>query len=591
MTRTITAAVLATIVAGMAAAGCTINKQDAPAASGPSEMSMAITMYASPDILRQDGVSQSQVTVQAQDSKGQALKNLPLRLDIWVGNSIVDFGQLSGKNLTTGSDGRATALYTAPPAPTQAVDSLTIVRIVATPIGSDYGNSTERAVSIRLVPLGVVLPPNGAPMASFVYSPSAPLTQAPITFDGSSSFDLDGSIVSHVWNFGDGSTGTGSLVQHQYNTGGTYSVSLTVTDDRGLTNSKVQSIAVSNAANPTALFDFSPTAPQVNQQVFFNAAKSTAVTGRTIARYDWDFGNGRQDSGQLASEVFTKAGTFVVLLTVTDDVGKKGTTSQSVTVGGTDLPVTFTFSPTSPTVGQTVFFNGTGSNITSYAWDFGDGSTGVGATPSHTFATAATYVVRLTVTDNNAKTATTTNNVTVSTGSTPTLIAIFTVSPSPARVRQQVTVDASQSTGSIVSYEWNFGDSTTIYTTAFRTFTHAYEVVGEYTITLTVVDTSGRRASKAVGISIVAVGPLPVANFTFSPSPATVGSPVLFDAGLSTGAIVRYEWVFGDSLTVYGYLTATTTHPYAAAGSYSVTLTVTDSSGNQSTLSRVVIVQ
>ena len=591
MTRTITAAVLATIVAGMAAAGCTINKQDAPAASGPSEMSMAITMYASPDILRQDGVSQSQVTVQAQDSKGQALKNLPLRLDIWVGNSIVDFGQLSGKNLTTASDGRATALYTAPPAPTQAVDSLTIVRIVATPIGSDYGNSTERAVSIRLVPLGVVLPPNGAPMASFVYSPSAPLTQAPITFDGSSSFDLDGSIVSHVWNFGDGSTGTGSLVQHQYNTGGTYSVSLTVTDDRGLTNSKVQSIAVSNAANPTALFDFSPTAPQVNQQVFFNAAKSTAVTGRTIARYDWDFGNGRQDSGQLASEVFTKAGTFVVLLTVTDDVGKKGTTSQSVTVGGTDLPVTFTFSPTSPTVGQTVFFNGTGSNITSYAWDFGDGSTGVGATPSHTYATAATYVVRLTVTDNDAKTATTTNNVTVSTGSTPTLIAIFTVSPSPARVRQQVTVDASQSTGSIVSYEWNFGDSTTIYTTAFRTFTHAYEVVGEYTITLTVVDTSGRRASKAVGISIVAVGPLPVANFTFSPSPATVGSPVLFDAGLSTGAIVRYEWVFGDSLTVYGYLTATTTHPYAAAGSYSVTLTVTDSSGNQSTLSRVVIVQ
>jgi PKD repeat protein len=332
MTRTITAVALATIVAGMAAAGCTINKQDAPATSGPSEMSMAISMYASPDVLRQDGASQSQITVQAQDAKGQALRNLPIRLDIWVGSAIVDFGQLSGKNLTTGSDGRATALYTAPPAPTQAVDSLTVVSIVATPIGTDYGNATERSVSIRLVPLGVVLPPNGAPTASFVFSPSAPLTEAPITFDGSSSYDLDGRIVSYAWNFGDGSTGSGSVVQHQYSFGGSYSVSLTVTDDRGQTNAKSQNVSVADGGLPTPDFDFSPAAPSVDEKVYFNAGKSSAVTGRTIVRYDWDYGNGRQDTGLLAWEIFTRAGTYTVSLTVTDDAGKKKTVSKPVAV-------------------------------------------------------------------------------------------------------------------------------------------------------------------------------------------------------------------------------------------------------------------
>jgi PKD repeat protein len=422
MTRTMTAAAVATMMAGMALAGCTIEKQDAPAASGPSELATSITVSASPDILRQDGASQSQITVLAQDSKGQAYRNLPIRLDIYVGNAIVDFGQLSGKSVTTGSDGRATALYTAPPAPAQAVDSQTVVRIVATPVGSDYGNSLERAVSIRLVPLGVVLPTNGAPVASFVSSPTTPLTQASVTFDGSSSYDLDGRIVSYAWNFGDGSTGTGAVVQHQYNFASSYSVTLTVTDDRGLTSTKSLSITVADGATPTALFDFSPSAPQVGQQVFFNAARSTAATGRTIARYDWDYGDGRQDSGQLTWEVYNKAGRYTVTLSVTDDAGKKSSSSQNVLVGGTDFAAKFSFSPVNPTSGDVVNFSGVDSTsqnpITRYEWDFGDGATATGSTTSHTFAcpgatSSLDFKVRLTITDNTGQAATTTSTVTV----------------------------------------------------------------------------------------------------------------------------------------------------------------------------------
>jgi len=422
MTRTITAMAVATMMAGMAASGCTSSKQDAPEASGPSGLGTSIAMYASPDILRQDGVSQSLVTVQAIDPNGQALRNLPIRLEVWVGNSVVDFGALSGKNLVTGSDGRATAVYTAPPAPAQAVDTMTVVRIVATPVGTDYGNATERAVSIRLVPVGVVLPINGAPTASFVSAPSAPLSQSPVSFDASSSFDLDGTIVSYVWRFGDGSTGSGAVVQHQYSAGGIYVVSLTVTDDRGLTNTATQNVTVSDGGLPTASFDYSPSTAIVNQKVYFNAAKSSAVTGRTIARYDWDYGNGRQDSGVLTWEIFTAAGNYNVTLTVTDDAGKKSSTSKEITVSGADLRAGFSYSPANPTRGDTVSFNAADSTstfpITSYAWDFGDGATATGATATHVFSCTGTvssldFSVRLTITDSQTRTATTTKSVTV----------------------------------------------------------------------------------------------------------------------------------------------------------------------------------
>jgi len=508
MTRTITAAAVATMMAGMALAGCAIEKQEAPAASGPSELATSISVSASPDILRQDGASQSQITVQAQDAKGQAFRNLPIRLDIYLGNAIVDFGELSLKSVTTGTDGRATVLYTAPPPPAQAVDSQTVVRIVATPVGTDYANAVERAVSIRLVPLGVVLPPNGAPTASFVFSPSSPLTQAPITFDGSSSFDLDGRIVSYAWNFGDGSTGTGSPVQHQYTLGGGYSVTLTVTDDRGLTNAKSQSITVSDAANPTASFEFSPTAPKINDNISFNAAASTASVGRKIVRYDWDFGSGTPQSGIIVSKSYDVAATYVVTLTVTDDANKKHVTSKPVVI----------------------------------ASDNG----GIGPT------------------------------------------AVFSVSEGPALVNVPINVDASKSTGQIVVYEWNFGDNAQIFTTASRTYTHVYGEVGKFTITLTVRDNIGRANSASQSVTIgTPFGPS--ANFTFTPSPGAVNGDVTFDGTTSTGAPVRYEWTFGDGPTVF--TGSVLKHRYAAAGSYAVTLTVTDAAGRQSSISRAVIIQ
>jgi PKD repeat protein len=283
-----------------------------------------------------------------------------------------------------------------------------VIQILATPGGTDYASATPRSVSIRLVPPGIILPPNGTPIPAFIYSPSSPLAKADVTFDASLSTDRDGSIVSYAWNFGDGSQGSGPVVKHEYAQAGSYTVTLTVTDDRSQSASTSKTVTVVLTPAPKAEFVVSPSSPAVNEKVFFNAAASAAAIGRTIVRYDWDYGQGRQDSGQLVWHVYSQAGEYTVVLTVTDDAGNTGTTTKTVSVGSGGLKPSFTFSPTSPNIGDAVYFNGTGSTstnpITSYSWDFGDGGTASGATPSHVFAcsggtASVTFVVRLTIQD------------------------------------------------------------------------------------------------------------------------------------------------------------------------------------------------
>ncbi|HPK72505.1 MAG TPA: PKD domain-containing protein [Vicinamibacterales bacterium] len=423
MTRTLKALALLGAIAAAAAAGCTVKKEEAPPLAGPSELGTALVLSATPDTLRQDGFSQSQIVVQALDGSGTPVKSpIAIRLDVAVNGTVVDFGQLSGKNLVTGSDGKATATYTAPPAPADMVDSNTIIQILATPVGSDANSSLSRSVSIRLVPPGVIKPPNGTPTASFTFSPSTPVVESEVTFDGSLSQDADGSIVSYAWNFGDGTKGTGVLTRHSYRAAGSYTVTLTVTDDRGLSASVSKSVSVTMTANPVAKFSISPSKPKINERVYFNAGLSTAASGRTIVRYAWDYGSGRQDSGQLVWHIYTQPGDYVVVLTVTDDAGNTGSTSQSVTVAQPDLTAAFSYSPASPAYGTTVYFSAadsTGSNpITSYSWNFGDGATATGLSPSHRFncpggPATVPFAVQLTVRDSTGASASVTKNVSV----------------------------------------------------------------------------------------------------------------------------------------------------------------------------------
>jgi PKD repeat protein len=316
------------------AAGCTMKEQEPAPLTGPSEFAQSLTVSVTPDLLTQDGASQSVVTVIARGPSGAPLANLSLRAEIYVDGVATDFGSLSARNIVTDANGRATVVYTAPASPAGlAVDEFTLINIAVTPLGSDFGNSVTRLTTLRLVPPGGVIPADGLRPA-FTFTPNAPSDNQNVLFNASTSqAPANNPIVEYRWNFGDGGTGTGQLVTYSFDEPGTYTVTLTVFDGFGRSRSAAQSITVSAGVSPIARFVTSPATQNVNRDVFFNATTSTPGPGRTIVGYSWNFGDGSTSSqGPNTAHAYARTGTYNVTLTVTDDVGRTNTTTGTITI-------------------------------------------------------------------------------------------------------------------------------------------------------------------------------------------------------------------------------------------------------------------
>jgi PKD repeat protein len=604
------------------AMACTMKETEVPPLTGPSELAQSIQLLANPDVLTQDGASQSQITIVARNANGQPQRDVSLRAEILVNGTTVDFGRLSARTVVTGADGRATLTYTAPPPPPEPVDTFTVVSIVVVPSGTDFANAVERTVNIRLVPPGVILPPVGTPTPRFTFSPSSPLEAQTVQFTAAQTdIGTNAATATFQWSFGDGSTATGINTSHAFSRAGTYNVTLTVTNDRGRSASVTQFVTVGAGQLPSNVaFTVSPAQPALNELVTF-VATAQAAPGRQITSYEWTFGDGERGTGQSTTHRFTRTGTFVVNLTVTDDAGKTASASQTVVVGGGAAPTAaFTFSPTNPRVNDTVNFDAStstappGRTIVSYSWTFGDGTTGAGQRVSHAYGAAGDFVVGLTVTDNTGASNTATRTVTVAAQAPqpppggPT--AAFEFSPSNPVVNQTVNFDAStsvaQSGRTITSYEWSFGDGTIA---TGQRVTHVYNAAGNYTVILTVTDSGGARDTETKTVPVAGTTQNPTASFNLSPSPASVGQQVVADASPSTAqggaTIVRYQWNWGDSTqneicsnpaaptdhpTCGGTNRQTISHVYTVAGTYTITLTITDSNGRTGTTTRTLTV-
>ena len=317
---------IALTVAGLTA--CTMKKQEAPDLTGPSEFGTSITVQVSPDVITQDGASQSLVTITARDASGQPARNVTLRIDTWVNGLAFDFSTLSTRTVVTGCDGRATLTYTAPPTSLSWTEQVVVIAV--SPIGSDFNNSVPRTASLRLVPQGVVLPPAGLTPA-FTFSPQSPVEDTTVFFDAGGS-RANGVITSYTWNFGNGRSGSGVTATTLFEDPGSYFVTLTIRDEFGRTASTTSTVTVAAGATPTAAFTFSPTDPNPGDEVFFNASTSTVPSGRSIVSYRWDFGDGSSGSGRTVSHRYTVSRTYTVVLTITDSTGQTATTSQTVKV-------------------------------------------------------------------------------------------------------------------------------------------------------------------------------------------------------------------------------------------------------------------
>src|SRR5213596_3601212 len=182
------------------------------------------------------------------------------------------------------------------------------------------------------------------------------------------------------------------------------------------------------------------------------------------------------------------------------------------------LSASFTYSPSSPQIGQTVSFTGSASGGTqpySYSWSFGDGSTGTGSSAKHTYSSAGSFTVTLTVKDSGSPQQTVTSQQTISvTSPPPALTASFTFSPSSPQTGQQVSFTGSASRGtSPYSYSWSFGDGST---GSGSSVTHTYSSAGTYTAVLTVKDSGSPQQTTTSQQSITVTSPPPALTASFT---------------------------------------------------------------------------
>ncbi len=245
-----------------------------------------------------------------------------------------------------------------------------------------------------------------------------------------------------------------------------------------------------------------------------------------LVQWDWDFGDGNVGSGLVVSHTFVPGAVVTVTLTATAD--SSGVTCQdvySIPITIRQLPDVFVSSNPNPgCVDEPVnFFGSSGFNIISWSWDFGDGASSSQRNPLHTYTSAGSYNVTLTVTDVNGCVSTLDPPYVQDVGAIPDVD--FTWDPSPGCLDAPIQFTGT-SAATIASWQWNFGDGGTAFQ---QNSLHTYNTPGVYTVTLLVTSTDGCTNSTNRQIT---VNPLPNPSFT-STSPACASDTVHF-TNLST---------------------------------------------------------
>ncbi|MDS0282251.1 PKD domain-containing protein [Haloarcula onubensis] len=469
-----------------------------------------------------------------------------------------------------------------------------------------YGTGGTYTVSLRVTDNGgksvtttrQITVENPAPTASFSYSPSTPNPDDTITLDASGSGDPDGNIVSYEWDTnGDGDysdynedADDGQTTSVSYGTGGTYTVSLRVTDNGGTERTVTKQITVENPA-PTASFSYSPSTPNPDDTITLDASAANDPDGNIVS-YQWDTdGDGEYsdyrddaDDGQTTTVSYGTGGTYTVSLRVTDNGGKTVTTTQQITVENTAPNARISVSPAMPTPGGQVQLDGSRSGdpdgqIESYTWYIDGDEIGHDEALSYQFDRRGTYEVRLEVTDNGGLTAANTTTVGVSNPPDPSM----TTSPATIGTGASVTFDASGSTdpdGRITSYHWRFEDGTT---KTGEAVSRSFDRTGERSVTLTVTDNSGHERTLEETITVY---PAPEVSMAITPDNPIEGSPVELTAS-SADAIRSYQWIIDGSAAYTG---ATASHAFTEAGDQTVVLRATSTEGVTTQVSQTVSV-
>ena len=449
------------------------------------------------------------------------------------------------------------------------------------------------------------------PTASIVSITPNPVNTGSIATVSFSATDTDGTVSSISVDWGDSTTadmlpGTATSDTHTYNTGGSFTITIMATDNSGSTGQTTGSVTVTVPVGVPTVAVNSPTPNSADTgttvTVTFTVTSTATVTGITVNWGDGTTtdslpGTAISDAHMYANTGNAKSQSFTITVTATNSAGPgSGTTTEMVNDRSPTASLTFT--PPNPSAGQTVSFDATASadpdgTVASYAWDFGDGTSGTGVTPTHVYNPAATmsFTVMLTVTDNSGNTGSMSQSITVTvTSISPPTVSITNVSPNPANTGQMVTLTftvSSSATVTGVTVDWGDGTTPDSLLGTATSDTHSYLNTGNsmtQTFKITVTATNSGGPGLATTTETVNDRPPAVTISTVSPNPANTGQlvTVSFTATDPDGMVSSVSVDWGDMTTSDSLAgTATSdTHTYASAGSFTTTVTATDDSGS-----------
>ena len=394
----------------------------------------------------------------------------------------------------------------------------------------------------------------------------------PFTFSPLPIIQTVDNIVSYAWDLGEpGATYSTQFPTHTYNSPGNYDIKLTVTTQSGCVETITVPKGVRTGVPPVVNFSYSPTTPICASNPISFTDLSTTTPGAQV-KWTWDFGDGEMSDVQNPSHIFKDTGLITVTLIVSNN-GCIDSFKQVLQIlppvanfgykldCNNRLKVTFSDSSlTNPVYGPI-----------SYLWDFGDGGTSTLQTPTHTYASFGNYNVTLTVT-NGPCSYPFTKTIKVSDDK-----ADFNINKNPVCKNDIFFLKAINSDSTLITnYTWIIGSDPPLVDTT-RTIPYSISTNGNYDVTLTLIDTFGCTLTKTVPGFITVVGP--VAGFVPSTPGGCLNKTTTFnDVTTPAGSIIKWDWDFGDGMQ-QSFTAPPFTHTYNQAGSYTVSLKVTDNGG------------